>query len=474
MANNDMRLPNYQQDNTGSMSLPGQIRPDKKKGIIDPTSQMQGGEGGGNVNTGDASGQANQVRTIGDSASEAKSVIGNGIQNTANSVGQAVSGTAQQIGSNIANKGLLPVIGQGAIDATKAYGSALGEGAARFNERVVSNIPSPEQASKFLFGPSTSSTPTPSTPTPSTPTPLASGGVITSDKVAESAILPKQGLGTPFTPEQQSTNTSSRLGISEGGTTPIPSAVTASNGSYSVYSPSGTAEITPGQRNETISNPSSGLTDGGIKIGYQSTPETKQALGAFINRDSSQSAIDQRAKDVADVEARKPKVDEVQAARDRVQEALSTGNPKRIQLAAQDLQHTQTLAGVRLGTESSSATSRATSADKALGRQMEGAKIMDDRAEKSDNRLLETTKLLSSPDGQAMNQAQRFAIQKQSLGQTPMQLPHLKQVFSGDPELSDITDPTGGSVAKFREWANKRAIPASDQGTILQSMPYLK
>jgi hypothetical protein len=109
---NSMAQP-WRQDNSSSMSLPGQPRPDKKKkGIADPAQMTQGGSGGAGAATGDASG-------VGSFVSDAKKVGGELLDNTTSSLSSAATGigsTLSNTADNFAQKGIVGSIAQGAKD----------------------------------------------------------------------------------------------------------------------------------------------------------------------------------------------------------------------------------------------------------------------------------------------------------------------------------------------------------------------
>lgn len=213
MARNDQRLPDYQDPRGGNvvsdMTLPGQKRPRDTKvpGVkrvgssFSAASKLtQGGEGGGNVNIGNASGQSGQENIVGPTVQSG---------GPARQLGQSVAGlvktaggVAQQAGSTIMEKGLLPTIGAG----LKTIGSMEAQGAQEFATKRLAPV------GKFLFGPSTpSAVETPEVPTTtsiSTPTPTVSEdtsklGTFTTP-TGGMATITKSGGASAFTPSQQS------------------------------------------------------------------------------------------------------------------------------------------------------------------------------------------------------------------------------------------------------------------------------
>jgi hypothetical protein len=171
MARNDMRLDSYQDPRGGNvsndMTLGSSKRPVDSKTKVPgvqrigdsysaSTSQLnQGGEGGGNVNIGNASGQANQevkvnpTRTVGSTLNEVKDVVSNGVPNDVSNIGDTISGISDAVKDNNNSKGLFPTMGEGFRSMADSYI----EGGTKFNNRIASALPSPDVSSRFLFGP---------------------------------------------------------------------------------------------------------------------------------------------------------------------------------------------------------------------------------------------------------------------------------------------------------------------------------
>jgi len=535
-----------------------------KVGNINPISQVQGGEGGGNVNIGDASGQANQGIKLGDgpnnnfdgdsiaakagqdARASMESLVKEGIPKVDNPPSNMSEALSPKVGGDVSSgpapsslnpTGIeaRPVVTDGFLkrgfdslkgNALRLGGAALGagvEGYDSYKDITSGNLDTTNQVARAAEGVGRFGSTMAggeigaglgslAGPAGTIVGGLVGAGVgafapeavnaaynrftgnnnkLPSQLAEENKSLQniqnpnqpqtdKQGFVGPIQPtaSQESARIAASLGIDKGGnTTPTPPAGYVKEGlggSYHVQSPmGGTGDITPGQRNTHISNPSSGLTDGGTKIGYQSTPETRQALGDFINRDSSQAAVDQRAKDVADVAARRPKVDPVDAARERAMEASRTGTPWQKHITGEELKQTLANAGsnenARIGADATRSTAESTASDKALGRQIEGAKIMDERQKQSDSQMNEAMKMIHGQEGVNMNPAQRLAILKTYNKGVPITIHNMKSVYSGDDELSKVSDPYTGSQSQVREWGTKRGVKPEDIASMIES-----